>query len=156
MNIIAARHIRLHGLYFNINLSSCARAFGRVVSVQRLTPRHEDMRGSGGTAPQLLSLDTRYISYKLHAKDTFLLGKKTPHTHCTRGWVGSRAVLHAVVNRNISAPSGQSLSYPPPQVTLDTFAPLWVLTEIAARIFIILENFPKNCRPISVFYNVQL
>jgi len=73
---MAARHVRSHGLYFNINLSSCARAFGRVASVQSLTPRHEDMRGSGGTAPQLLSLDTRHISYKLHATDTFLLEKK--------------------------------------------------------------------------------
>jgi hypothetical protein len=52
-----------------------------------LTPRHEDMRGSGGTAPQLLSLDTRCISYKPHATDTFLLEKKHPiPTAYEGGW----------------------------------------------------------------------
>ena len=75
---MTARHVRSYGLYFNINLSSCVRAFGRVASVQSLTPRHEEMRGSGGTAPQLLSFDTRHISYKHQAMDTFLLEKKQP------------------------------------------------------------------------------
>jgi len=63
----------------------------------------------------------------------------------------------STVALNISAPSGQSLYWAtphPPQVTLGTFAPLGVPIEIAARIFIILENFPKNCRPICFFPNI--
>ena len=141
-----------------VNLSFCARAFGRVVSVQSLTPRHEDIRGSGGTAPQLLSLDTRYINYKLHATDTFLLEKKHPIPTAHEGrWAPEPFSTLWWTEMSLPLPANHYTELsPPPQVNFGTLATLGVPTEIAARIFIILENFPKNCRPISVFYNVQL
>jgi hypothetical protein len=42
------------------------------------------------------------VSGHRHALPRFTPGERTPGTHCTRGWVGSRAGLDSVVREKIS------------------------------------------------------
>lgn len=112
MSTMAARHVRSYGLYFHINLSSCATAVGRVASVQSLTPTQEDMRGSGGTAPQL---DKRHISYKLQAMDTFLLEKKQPIPIAQdAGWTPKPFSTLWWTEISLPLPANQHAEHPPP------------------------------------------
>jgi len=111
---MAAHHVMPFGLYFNINLSSCAMAFGRVASVQSLTPCHEDMCGGGGTAPQLLSLDTRHTSYKFQAMDTFLLEKKQPIPIAQEaGWTPKPFSTLWLTEISLPLPANDHTEHPP-------------------------------------------
>jgi hypothetical protein len=48
------------------------------------------------------------VSGQLHAPDALPPGERTPGSHWTGGWVGSRAVLYAVVKKKIPSPHRES------------------------------------------------
>jgi hypothetical protein len=69
-------------------------------------PRHGGVLGSGGIAPRILNLGTRWSGGEWSASlpDRFTPRERAPGTHWIGGWVGPRVVLDAVVKRKIPIP----------------------------------------------------
>jgi hypothetical protein len=57
--------------------------------------------GSGGIAPRILDLGTRWSCVVRFTLGRFTHKEKTPGSHWIGGWLGPRAVLDAVVKRKI-------------------------------------------------------
>jgi hypothetical protein len=75
---------------------------GKVVSVLNQAPRHE-YRGSGGIAPRILDLGTRWGEWSASGPGRFTPSERASGTHWL-GWVGPRAVLDTMVKRKIPSP----------------------------------------------------
>jgi hypothetical protein len=61
---------------------------GKVSSVLNQEPRHENVSGSGGIAPLILNLGTRW-----RGPGRFTLEENAPGIHWIWGWVDSRACM---------------------------------------------------------------
>jgi hypothetical protein len=73
--------------------------------------KHHAMKtywGSGGIAPRIIDLGTRWWWWSASHPGRFTPMERAPGTHGIGGWVGPRAVLDAVVKRNIPCPSRES------------------------------------------------
>jgi hypothetical protein len=64
--------------------------------------------GSGGVAPRILDLGTRWRWVVSFTPQPLYPQGKSPGTHWIGGWVGPRAVLDAVVKRKIPSPRRES------------------------------------------------
>jgi hypothetical protein len=62
--------------------------------------------GSGGIAPLILDLGTRWKWVVSFTPGRFAPRERAPGTHWIGGWVGPRAGLDAVVKRKFQAPAG--------------------------------------------------
>jgi hypothetical protein len=70
--------------------------------------RHEGVLGSGGIAPHILDLGTRWSEWSASRPGRFFSRKRPPDTYCIGGWVGPRASLKVVEKRNIPSPCRDS------------------------------------------------
>jgi hypothetical protein len=68
----------------------------KVVPVFNQSPSNEDGRGSGGIAPRILNLGSRWKWVVSITLGHFTRRKTAPDTHCIGGWVGPRAGLDTV------------------------------------------------------------
>jgi hypothetical protein len=79
--------------------------------------KHHTMKtywGSGGIAPRILDLGTRWSEWSASRPRRFIPRERAPGTHWIGGWVGPRAVLDTVVKREIPSPRQESNLRPPP------------------------------------------
>jgi hypothetical protein len=67
----------------------------------KLATRYEGVLGSGDIAPHILDLGTKWRWVVSFTPPPLYPQGKGPGTHWIGGWVGSRAVLNAVVKRKI-------------------------------------------------------
>jgi hypothetical protein len=81
---------------------------GKVVPVFNQAPRHEGVLGSGGIAPCILDLGTRWRWVVSFTPRSLYPQGKSLWCPLDRGWVGPRAVLDAVVKRKIPSPRQES------------------------------------------------
>jgi hypothetical protein len=72
------------------------------------TPLHEGVLGSGGIAPRVLHLGTRWGWVVSFTSRLLTTRKSAAGTHWIGGWVGPRADLYTVVKRKISSPWRES------------------------------------------------
>jgi hypothetical protein len=73
--------------------------------------KHRAMKtywGSGGIAPRILDLGTRWRWWSASRPGRFIPRKRAPGTHWIGGWVGPRTVLDVVVKRKIPSPHRES------------------------------------------------
>jgi hypothetical protein len=78
-------------LKVKVNLSMCF----------NWAPRYEGLLGSGGIAPRILDLGTRWRWVVNFTACRFTPRERAPGTYWIGGWVGPTAVLEAVVKRKI-------------------------------------------------------
>jgi hypothetical protein len=64
--------------------------------------------GSGGIAPRILDLGTRWRWVVSFTPRPHYLKESAPRTHWIGGWVGPKAVMDAVVKRKIRSPRRES------------------------------------------------
>jgi hypothetical protein len=86
--------------WFQVKLSLCF----------NWAPCHESVWGSGGIAPCILYLGTRWrwVADFTSWPDRFTPRERAPCTHWIGGWEGPRAGLDAVVKREIPSPCRDS------------------------------------------------
>jgi hypothetical protein len=65
-------------------------------------PQHEVVLGSGGVAPHILNLDTRWMCVVIFTSRPFYSRGRNPCTRWVWGWVGPRTCLDAVAMRKKS------------------------------------------------------
>jgi len=75
---------------------------GKVVPVLNYAPRHEDVWGSGGTAPWFLTSALHGGEWSASRAKHSTSGQRAPGTHWTGRWAGHRANLEAVAKRKKS------------------------------------------------------
>jgi hypothetical protein len=96
----------LHGYVFHRLVSSRAK-----VKLSLCLTKHHAMKaywGSGGITPRILDHGTRWRWVVSLRPGRFTPRERAPVTHWIGGWVGSRAVLNAVVRRKIPSPRRES------------------------------------------------
>jgi hypothetical protein len=64
--------------------------------------------GSGGIAPRILDLGTKWGEWSASRPGCFTPRERSSGTHWIGGWVGPSAVLDAVVKRKIPSPRRES------------------------------------------------
>jgi hypothetical protein len=73
--------------------------------------KHHAMKaywGSGGITPRILNLGTNADEWSASPPGSFTTRERASGTHWIGGWVGSSAVLDAVVKRKIPSPRRES------------------------------------------------
>jgi hypothetical protein len=104
------------------------------VCLINLAPRHEGVRRSGGIAPPFLTSALVGSEWSASRTDRFILGDRSPGTHCIGSWAGPRNGLDAVENprryyrRSIA----------------DPFVGLWSIADITCENWIICLEFVRN------------
>jgi hypothetical protein len=92
----------------SFNTNSKGKGKGKVVPVLFLTEHHamKTYWGSGGIAPRILDLGTRWRSVSVSRPSRFTPGERASDTHSTEAWVGSRAGLDTVVKEKVPSCTG--------------------------------------------------
>jgi hypothetical protein len=80
----------------------------KVVPVLNQASRHEDVLGSGGIAPRILDIGTRWRWVVSFRPRPLYPRERAPGTHWIGGWVGPKAVLDTVMKRKIPSPRRES------------------------------------------------
>jgi hypothetical protein len=98
----------LHMTIISFLTCKCKSGEGKVVPVLNEAPCHEDIVGSGDTAPCIPDLGTKMeVSCQLCALAALPQGKR-PGTHMRGNWVVPRVGLDTMVKRKIPNPCQES------------------------------------------------